>query len=246
MNQENDRPAPGFSLRRLLPLLLLALALVLALALGLPDYLSLEALREHRIWLAAQVAAHRGTALTIYILAYVTAAAVSLPGAIVFTLAGGFLFGQVLGAIAALVSAAVGATILFIVAKTALGDVLRARAGPWVTRMADGFRKNAFSYLLVLRLIPVFPFFVVNLVPAFLGVALRTYVAATCIGMIPGAFVYASVGAGLGRIFEAGGEVSLDAVLTPEIVTGLVGLAILALLPIGYRKLVGRRRARDG
>ncbi len=247
MNRQNDRPVPGFSIRRLLPLLLLALALIVALVLGLPDYVSLEALRENRVWLMAQVGEHRAGALALYALVYIAVAALSLPGAAILTMTAGFLFGQALGTLAAVLAAAAGATAVFLIAKTSLGDALRARAGPWLARMADGFKENAFSYLLVLRLIPLFPFFVVNLVPAFLGVPLRSYAAATLIGMIPGAFVYASVGAGLGRFFEAGREVSLDAVLTPEIVTALVGLAVLALLPIAYKKLAGARvRARRG
>jgi uncharacterized membrane protein YdjX (TVP38/TMEM64 family) len=241
MNQEKDRPVPVISLRRILPLLLLAVGLGICLWFGLPEYISLEALRENRVWLLAQVADHRAAALGLYVLAYIAAAALSLPGAAIFTMAAGFLFGQVLGSIAAIFAAALGATLVFMVAKTSLGDALRARAGPWLSRMADGFAANAFSYLLVLRLIPVFPFFVVNLVPAFLGVRLRTYVTATFLGMIPGGFVYASVGAGLGHIFESGGDISLEAVLTPEIVTALVGLALLALLSIGYKAIVARR-----
>src|SRR3546814_16389589 len=107
--------------------------------------------------------------------------------------------------------------------------------------MEAGFRENALSYLLFLRLIPAFPFFVVNLVPAFLGVPLGTYVLATLVGIVPGTFVYATVGAGLGSIFESGQDFTLEGVLTPEIVTALVGPAVLALLPVAYRKLRARR-----
>ena len=108
--------------------------------------------------------------------------------------------------------------------------------------MESGFRENALNYLLVLRLIPLFPFFVVNLVPAFLGVSLRIYVLGTLVGIIPGSFVYATVGAGLGSIFDSGEEFSLKGILTPEIVTALVGLAILAIVPVIYKKF----RARGG
>lgn len=107
--------------------------------------------------------------------------------------------------------------------------------------MESGFRENAFSYLLVLRLIPIFPFFVVNLVPAFLGVGLRTYVVATFLGIIPGSYVYALVGAGLGSVFEQGGDVTLGGVFTPEVIGALVGLSLLSLLPVAYKRWRGRR-----
>ena len=130
-----------------------------------------------------------------------------------------------------------------VIPKTALGDALRAKAGPWLKKLEAGFHENALSYLLVLRLIPLFPFFAVNLVPAFLGVRLRTYVIGTALGIIPGSFVFASVGAGLGSLFDTtmGGEVELSGALTPEIVTALVGLAALSLLPVAYKKYQARR-----
>lgn len=128
------------------------------------------------------------------------------------------------------------------IAKTSLGDLLRAQAGPWLKKMESGFRENALSYLLVLRLIPLFPFFVVNLVPAFLGVSLRTYVLATLVGIVPGSFVYATVGAGLGSIFDRNEVFTASGILTPEIVTALVGLSVLSLLPVAY-KLIKARRA---
>jgi uncharacterized membrane protein YdjX (TVP38/TMEM64 family) len=109
--------------------------------------------------------------------------------------------------------------------------------------MEAGFQENAFNYLLVLRLIPLFPFWIVNLVPAFLGVKLRTYMLGTLIGIIPGSFVFASVGAGLGSVLDSGQEFSPSSVLTPQIVIALIGLAVLALLPVAYRKWRRRRPA---
>ena len=152
------------------------------------------------------------------------------------TIAGGFLFGQTLGTVYVVFAATVGATILFIAAKTAFGDLLRARAGPFLQRMETGFRENALSYLLVLRLIPAFPFFIVNLVPAFLGVPVGIYIVATFIGIIPGTFVYALVGAGLGSIFDSGEDFTAASILTTEIIAALAGLAILALLPVAYKR----------
>src|SRR5215510_13819016 len=152
------------------------------------------------------------------------------------------------GLLAALViiSATLGATILFSIAKTTLGDVLRAKASAWLPRLEAGFREHALSYLLVLRLVPIFPFFIINLVPAFLGVPLSTFILGTFLGIMPGTFVYATVGAGLGSVFDAGGTFSLRGVLTPQIVTALVGLAVLAMIPVVYKNLTAQRGATPG
>ena len=172
--------------------------------------------------------------------------ALSVPGGAILTIAGGFLFGIVPGTLLVLVGATVGATIVFLIARTALGDALRAKAGPRIRRMEEGFRRDALSYLLVLRLIPIFPFWLVNIVPAFLGVPLRTYVLGTFVGIIPGGFVYASVGNGLGAVFDAGGTPDLGIIFEPAILLPIVGLAVLALLPIVYRQIQGPQEGITG
>lgn len=237
----NAGTGTAFRVRRFLPLALLAAALAAFFAFGLQDWVDLDVLRRHRLWLTAQVHEHYLLALLAYMAIYAVAVAVSVPGGAALTIAGGFLFGQFVGCAATVVAATLGATTLFLAARTALGDPLRARAGPWLRRLEQGFAENALSYLLVLRLVPLFPFFVVNLVPAFLGVKLRTYFIGTLVGIIPGTFVYASVGAGLGALFEAGGDFSVQNVLSPEIIVALVGLALLALLPVAYKRMVRRR-----
>jgi len=234
------RPEARFSLARLWPLAALALAIVAVFALDLDRYLTFEALREHRQTLAAFVAANLILAALTFVVVYTIAIALSVPGGAVLTIAGGFMFGSILGTALVVVAATLGATLVFLIAKTALGDPLRAKAGPFLKRMEAGFQEDALNYL-VLRLIPLFPFWIVNLVPAFLGVPLRTYVLATLIGIIPGSFVFASVGAGLGSVLDSGQEFSPSSVLTPQIVIALVGLAALALLPVVYRKLKARR-----
>jgi uncharacterized membrane protein YdjX (TVP38/TMEM64 family) len=231
----------AFSLPRLLPLGILALGIGAFFAFGLNRYLTFETLRENRALLSGFVAGHAVMASLLYVVIYTAVVALSVPGGAVLTIAGGFLFGAFAGAALVVIAATLGATLLFLIAKTALGDPLRARAGPFLKKMEAGFRENALSYLLVLRLIPLFPFFVVNLVPAFLGVSLRTYVLGTFVGIIPGSFVYASVGAGLGSVFDRAEGFSPASVLTPEVITALVGLALLALLPVVYRKLKARR-----
>jgi uncharacterized membrane protein YdjX (TVP38/TMEM64 family) len=236
------RPA-RFPVRRLLPLAALPLAVAVVFAFDRDRYLTFAALRENRAALTSFVAANGVLASVAYVLIYATAVALSLPGGAVLTMAGGFLFGTVLGSVLVVLAATVGATLLFLIAKTALGDPLRARAGPFLKKMEAGFQENALSYLLVLRLIPLFPFFIVNLVPAFLGVSLRTYVLATFVGIMPGSLVYASVGAGLGSVFDRSEAFAPSSILTPQIAVALVGLAVLALLPVLHRMLKARRAA---
>ena len=229
-------------LRRLIPVVLLALMAGAVYVLDLHTYLSFDALREHRSTLTAFVEHRLVAAALLYITAYAVSTALSLPGGAVLSIAGGFMFGGWLGGLLVIIGATLGATALFLTAKTVLGDALRARAGPWLERMQEGFRENAFNYLLVLRLIPLFPFFVVNLVPAFLGVSLRTYVVATAIGIIPGALAFTFAGAGVGSLLDTGGEFSPGAVLTQEIIAALSGLALLSLLPVLYKRFKNQRR----
>lgn len=230
----------AFSFRRFVPLMVLLAGLVAFFAFGLQRYMSFEGLRENREVLLAWVQRQELLAGLVYMAGYAIAVAFSLPGGAVMSIAGGFLFGTLWGGIYIWIGATLGATALFLIAKTTLGDLLGAKAGPWLQKMEAGFRANALSYLLVLRLVPLFPFFVVNLVPAFLGVSLTTYVIGTALGMIPGIFVFASVGAGLGSVFDAGQTFSASGILTPQIVIALIGLAVLALIPVVYKKIKAR------
>jgi uncharacterized membrane protein YdjX (TVP38/TMEM64 family) len=222
--------------RRWLPVLAVLLALVLVYATGLHTWLSLETLRSQRETLQGLVAGHPLTAPLAYVLLYAAATALSLPGAIFLTLGGGFLFGTWLGGGLAVAGATLGAVGIFLIARTALGSALRNRAGPWLRRMEAGFREDAFSYLLVLRLVPLFPFWLVNLVPAMLGVPLSTFAAGTLIGIIPATFVYAGVGNGLGAVLDRGGAPDLGLILEPRVLLPLLGLALLALLPVAFRR----------
>jgi uncharacterized membrane protein YdjX (TVP38/TMEM64 family) len=240
MAMETSTIVKPFAWKRLIPLLVLVAGLVAFFALGLNRYITFQTLRENRQALLTWVQTAGTLAAVTYMAIYAVAVAFSLPGGAVMSITGGFLFGTVWGTVYIVISATIGATVLFLIAKTALGDPLRAKAGRWLHRMEAGFRDNALSYLLVLRLVPLFPFFVVNLVPAFLGVPLSTFILATGIGIIPGAFVFATVGAGLGSIFDAGGDFNAKAVLTPQILMALIGLAVLALIPVLYKKITAR------
>ena len=240
----SDKPKQGLSITRLLPLLILIAGLVAFFALGLNQYLTLDLLKENREVLKTWVHDHKTQAVLLFIVAYVITAAFSLPLGAVLSVAGGFLFGSVFGATWIVIGATIGATILFLVAKTGLGEPLRLRFATQIQKFQEGFSANAFSYLLLLRLVPLFPFWLVNLAPAFLGVSLVTFVVTTFIGIIPGAFVFASIGNGLNALFEAGEEpdLSLVALLSrPDFYIPIIGLIVLSLIPIVYRAFAKKK-----
>ncbi len=227
--------------KRILPLLVIVSGFVAFFAFDLDSYVTFESLKQNRDWLLGQVAEHRVATVLAFIAIYAAIAAFSVPGATVASISGGFLFGLWYGTAWNVIAATTGATLLFLAARTVFGDILHRKAGPWLHKLEEGFQENAFNYLLALRLVPAFPFFVVNLVPAFLNVRLRTFVVTTFFGIIPGAFVYTSVGAGLGSVFDAGEEFSASSILTPQIVAAMLGLVALSLLPVAYRMWNARR-----
>ena len=206
--------------------------LVALRATGLTDHLSLATLAAHRESLDAFVAANLVVAALAYVGLYVVAVAFSFPGAVFLTLAGGFLFGAAGGTALTVVGATIGATLVFLFAQRLFGVDALDRLGSKARALGDGIRRNAASYLLVLRLVPLFPFFLVNLVPAFVGVRLGTYVVTTALGILPGTAVFSLAGAGLGDVLAMGGVFDPRAVLTPEILGALLGLAVLSLAAI--------------
>ena len=230
-----------FGWGRIVPLAVLVAGLVAFFAFGLNDYVSFELLARHREALKAWVADYGLLAAVIAGLAYAVMTAFSIPGGALATLVVGFLFGLYAGSVIVVLGATLGATGVFLAARTALGDGLGAKAGKSIRRMEEGFREDAFSYLLFLRLVPVFPFWLVNLVPAFLGVPLRTYILATVIGIIPGTVVYVSVGNGLGAVFDAGKTPDLGIIFQWEILLPIVGLSLLALVPVIHKRIKRRR-----
>jgi len=230
--------------RRYLPLAIIVAGLTLGYAAGLQDYLSLTVLAEQRDGLKAFVADHQiGSALG-FVALYALAVAFSFPAASILTIFSGFLFGWLLGGALTAIAATAGASAIFLAAKSAFGDVLRKRAGPFASKLADGFAENALGYLFVLRLAPIFPFFIMNIAPAFFDVKLRTYVVATFFGILPGTFAYAWLGQGLDSVIvsaaAAGREVSITDLVTPEITIAFLGLAIVAAIPTIVSKLRGR------
>jgi uncharacterized membrane protein YdjX (TVP38/TMEM64 family) len=241
--EQAPRRAPRFSFWRAVPVALLVAGAILFFALDLHRYLSFEELSRHRDALLGWRERHEVLAVLSFVAAYVLAVALSLPGAIWLTIIGGFLFGAVAGALYSILAATIGACAVFLAARYLVGDALRARAGPGMRRMEAGFRENALSYLLALRLVPVVPFWLVNLVPALLGVPLRTFLIGTALGIIPGTIVYTLVGNGLGAVLDQGGTPDLDIIFEPEILAPILGLALLALSPVLHRRLKQRRSA---
>jgi uncharacterized membrane protein YdjX (TVP38/TMEM64 family) len=244
-------------LRRLAPVAVVVLVMTLVFAMGWHRFLSLETLVRHRAAIEGFVAARYGLAVATFVAIYVAAVALSIPGATILTIIGGILFGWLVGALAAIVGATIGATIVFRIARGACGESILRRAGPLASKLAEGFREDAFHYLLFLRLVPVFPFWLVNLAPAVVGVRLTTFVLATALGIIPGTFAYALVGRGLDSVIAAQQAAyqacvaagrpdcrlnfSMAALLTPQLLAALVALGVVALIPVVLRKWRARR-----
>jgi len=245
VDTENNT-APTKGAKRYVPIALVVVGIVLFVATGAHGYLSFEALSRHRADLLQYAEAHAIASVLLFMLAYVVVVALSLPGGVWLTLAGGFVFGGWAAGLYVVFSASVGATLIFLAARYAFADLFRARAGSSLAKMEAGFRQNAFNYLLVLRLVPLFPFWLVNLVPALLDVRLHTYIVATFVGIIPGTFVYAHVGAGLGAVFESGSEPDLGVIFQPAVLLPILGLAALSLAPIAYQKFKGQKLKGSG
>ena len=225
------RPAGGAQIGKIITVVVIACGIGLFFYLDLGRFLSLEALKANRDQLLAFTDANYSAAVILFILLYIAVTGLSLPGAVILTLAGGFLFGSVPATLYVNIGATTGATVAFLAARYVLRDWVEQKFGKWLESLQQGFAKNAFSYLMTLRLIPLFPFFVVNLVSGLTRVSVGTYMAATALGIIPGSFVYAYAGRQLGTIN------SLKEIASPRVLGAFVLLGALALVPIVYRRL---------
>jgi uncharacterized membrane protein YdjX (TVP38/TMEM64 family) len=250
------------SVRRWLPLAVILAVAGLVVATGWYKHVSLETIGLNYEALRAYIVSNWIGALAIYMLIYVAVVALSLPGALVLTIAGGLLFGWQIALPATVVAATAGATVLFMVARSSLGETLAEHAGPALARLQTGFQECALSYLLFLRLVPVFPFVFVNLAAALLDVPLRTFVLGTFLGIIPGTAAYAVAGAGLASVIAAQNAshracleraganaatcpytLDTSALMTKELVLALVLLGIVALIPVALKKWKARNAA---
>lgn len=229
-------PSKGSSLARFGPIALIVVGALVGLFFA-RDYLSFQALSENYRGLLAWRDTHQVLAIAAFMGVYIFAVAFSMPGAIWLTLVGGLLFGVVGGSVLVIVSATIGASLIFLAAKTALGDILREKAGSWITKLEVGFQNGEISFLLIMRLVPVVPFFVANLAPAFLGARTFTFIWTTLVGIIPGTVVFISVGAGLGEQLDRGEQPDLGVIFEPHVLGPLLGLAALAALPLVMKKL---------
>lgn len=237
---EPGQPRPK-GLKRYIPVAVVFLAITIFFVGGFQDLLSFDTLVQNRADILAWTKANQILAVAVYMVVYAVVVGLSLPGGMVLTLAGGFVFGGWLAGGYVVLAATVGAMLIFLGARYAFADLCHARAGTSLSKMEHGFRENAFSYLLFLRLVPVFPFWLVNLVPALLDVRLSTYAVATFLGIIPGTFVFAHVGAGMGSLLESGERPEpVEALMQPEVLFPVLALAALSLVPVAYKKLKGK------
>jgi uncharacterized membrane protein YdjX (TVP38/TMEM64 family) len=227
----------------ILALLLLLVGAGVAAAFGLDAEMALDALRQHHSWLLGFVAGTPVLASLLFMAIYAATIAASVPGSALLTVIGGYLFGWLEGTVYVLVATTLAATAVFVLARSALGDRLRTRAGPSLVRFAESFRANALSYVFVLHLVPIFPTAVVIGIPAACGVRVRTFVASAFLGLLPGTLLFAHLGSGLGAVLGNGLPMHLTSFLRPEIVWPLAGLAVLALLPVVWRSWRARRSA---
>jgi uncharacterized membrane protein YdjX (TVP38/TMEM64 family) len=233
-----EKERAGGMARRLPLIAILIVASVGAFTLR--DTLSFEALRDNREALLAFRDANYALTVLLFMLSYVAIVAFSLPGATIATLTGGFLFATFPGALFNVTAATVGATLIFLAARWGLGERLATKmetSEGTVKRIKDGIDENQWSMLFLIRLVPAVPFFVANLVPALVGVPLKRFVISTFLGIIPGGVVYTSVGAGLGQVFERGETPDLGIIFEPQILLPLLGLCLLALLPMLIKAL---------
>ena len=234
----------SYSPGRLLPLAVLGVAAAAFFALGGNHYLNFAALAENHDWLCGLVKSGGVAADICFVLAYAGLVALSVPGAALFTITGGFLFGAWLGTALSVTGATLGAVAIFLAARAGFAGLL-TRAGPRVRRLEASFHQDALSYLLILRLIPIFPFWLINIAAGATSMRLSLFVVGTFFGIMPTSFVYASLGSGLGEVVEAGREPGFATLLRPEILLPILALAALALLPVLYRRWRGRPGRRD-
>lgn len=226
-------------IKRFAPLAVLIVAVIAVFASGVGDYLNLEALQTHEATLRGFLDDNLAMALAAFIVVYALATAVSFPGAVILTLAGGYLFGTWIGGAATVIGATIGSIMVFYIVQTSLGAALRARAeakGGTLKKVIDGVRDGAFGYILTLRLIPVAPFWLVNVAAALANAPLRAYALATFLGIMPATFIYSGVGAGIGALVARGETPDLGVIFEPRVLLPLVALGLLSLGTTLYQR----------
>jgi uncharacterized membrane protein YdjX (TVP38/TMEM64 family) len=254
MTSRMASPARFTTAKRWLPVAVIISLMAVAYGLGVHEHISLQSIAANREELRHFIADNWLLALLIYMLVYACTIALSIPGATLLTIVGGLLFGWLTGAIAAIMAATAGATLIFLAARTSFEEALTRKAGGLVNRIRDGFTKDAFSYLLFLRLTPVFPFWLVNIAAALAQVRLKTFVSATILGIIPAGFALSFVGSGLDSLIDSqklaydaclaqspgtpcSFDLSASRIITPQILAALAALGVAALIPVLAKRL---------
>lgn len=249
----NDNSTKSSAMKTWAPVAAILSLLGVAWQMGWLDYFSLSSIIMHREILSGYVADNLFTGLIAFLVVYVGLVAISFPGASLLTILAGFLFGGLLGGITTVFAATIGASIIFLIARSSFGEVLEKKASGFVKKLTDGFKENSFEYLLTIRLTPLFPFWVMNIVPAILNMRLVPYAVATFIGIIPGTLAFSYIGAGLDSVIEAQEnanpgcgaagtcEIELSALITTDIIIAMLGLAFISTLPIFIKKWKARK-----
>lgn len=237
----SDTRAPNTIIKRLAALGGFVVLIGLFFAFDLDALISYQGLAENEAALKQAVRDNPLITALAYMSVYVLAVTFSLPGALWLSLAGGLMFGTWAGGLLIVISATLGASGLFVVARYIAGDSLRAKAGPALEKFEASFNRDAVSYMLILRLLPVFPFFIVNLGAALVGVRYPIFALTTFFGIMPGTFVFASIGNGISVVLRAGKQPDLSVMTSPEILLPLIALAVLSLAPMVWRRMSGNK-----
>ncbi|MEM7290227.1 MAG: TVP38/TMEM64 family protein [Pseudomonadota bacterium] len=245
----SDAPSKGKFFKQWGPLVVVIVLLAAGYFAGVQEHLSLSNLIEQRARINEFVSDNLLLAIAAYMLIYIVLVAVSFPGGLALSITSGLIFGWLIAGVATVTAATIGAIIIFLIARSSFGSILKERAGGFMTKMMEGFQKDAFQYLLTLRLVPAFPFWAVNIVPGLLNMKLAPYALATFIGIIPGTFAFTYLGAGLDSVIEnqgcePGQPCSIDpgALVTTELILALAFLAALSFIPFIVKKLRGDKQ----
>jgi uncharacterized membrane protein YdjX (TVP38/TMEM64 family) len=217
----------------------IVILVVLFFYFDLGRYLTIESLKNNRDLLAGLYSDNRFVFVALFIVIYIVQTALALPGAAVLTLAAGAIFGAVMGTVYANIGATIGATLSFLVARYLFHDTIQSKFGPKLQRINNELDKAGFNYLLFLRLVPIFPFFLINLAAGLTRIRLRTFILGTMLGIIPGGFVYCNAGASLASINSVGEIASF------RVLGSLALLGLFALTPVFYAGFKRKRKNLD-